>query len=768
MARGLIIITLLATALLPCWAQESHGKSIPELLADLKKPHKEADKAKLFLDLALSYVYKPGSYPGDLDTALLLTKQAEKINQHLQSEKIEARAYFVYSNSLREGGKTEAGKQYIEKSLSLYKTFSAPAEMGKAWLELSSYYSIYNSEEEIKKKRECFEQALPLYKSVGNKERQAEVLKSLGDLDQIMGNHIEAMKELHEALRIYQSIGYKSLQGVYDLLGTISSDMGDYAGAVNYGLHALKTAESVNDTSMQLCTIYNRLAVSYSNWSKLEEAEMYLKKAMPIAVKYNDRSAIELVMLNLSNTLSKLQKEDESLKTIQLAEASITKPWSEFDSMHLSVGYLGAYVRAKQYKKAEKFAIQVIQLLKNYTHSIRPRQAYDYLIYYFMGIHDYNNARKYASDLLAYGVVTDQKRIMGTAYMLLSRIDSAMGNFKSALSDYQAYKKIVDSALNQTTSFQFAQMQVEYETEKKDNDIKLLKQGEQIQRAKLVQTRTTNSIVFIGIIVLSLLLALLYARYRTNQRHNKELETKQQEINEKNIALEHLITDKDDLIADKDVLLKEKDWLVKEIHHRVKNNLQMVISLLNAQSEFLNNPSALNAIRESRERMQAIAIIHQKLYQIDNSSKINMRSYINELVDNIRNSVADSERIYFQVQVADIDLDISQSVPLGLILNEAITNAIKYAYPGNQRGDIKISLQNSGIEQLQLKIADDGKGLPAGIDADHSNSLGLQLIKLFAEQLDGDLFLINNNGLEIILNFKVAEYKNIFGGEVTA
>ena len=319
--------------------------------------------------------------------------------------------------------------------------------------------------------------------------------------------------------------------------------------------------------------------------------------------------------------------------------------------------------------------------------------------------------------------------------------------------------------LNETTSFQFAQQQVEYETEKKDNDIKLLKQQEEIQKTRLVQTRTTNYIVIGSIIVLALLLALLYNRYRIKQRSNKQLEVKQKEINEKNSALENLLQEKDELINDKDVLLTEKEWLVKEIHHRVKNNLQMVISLLNAQSEFLNNPSALEAIRESRERMQAIAIVHQKLYQADNSTKTNMRSYINELVENIRNSISDSKRIYFNVEVADIDLDISQSVPLGLILNEAITNVIKYAYPENQKGDINISLHYKGTEQLQLRIADHGKGLPPGINADHFNSLGLQLIQLFSEQLEGDLFFINNQGLEIILNFKSIAYNDVFTGK---
>ncbi|HET7001074.1 MAG TPA: sensor histidine kinase, partial [Puia sp.] len=195
---------------------------------------------------------------------------------------------------------------------------------------------------------------------------------------------------------------------------------------------------------------------------------------------------------------------------------------------------------------------------------------------------------------------------------------------------------------------------------------------------------------------------------------------------------------------------------------RVKNNLQMVISLLNAQSEFLDHPSAVDAIRESRERMQAIAILHQKLYQADTSTRTNMRSYVNELVDNIRGSVADTERMEFQVDVApDIELDISQSVPLGLILNEGITNAIKYAYGENEKGSIQISLRYIGDRQLQLKIADHGKGLPEGLDIEHPHSLGLQLIRLFAEQLEGDPYLINKGGLEINLSFGTAEYGDV-------
>lgn len=263
-----------------------------------------------------------------------------------------------------------------------------------------------------------------------------------------------------------------------------------------------------------------------------------------------------------------------------------------------------------------------------------------------------------------------------------------------------------------------------------------------------------------SIVLLLLLLGLIFSHYRNKQRTNKLIGTLEDIINQSNNVIK-LLND------EKMKLLKEKDWLINEIHHRVKNNLQMVISLLNAQSEFLNNPTALNAIRESRERMQAIALIHQKLYEVDNSTEVNMRSYINELVDCMKSGLADIDRINFNVDVDNVGLDISQSVPLGLILNEAITNAVKHAYPKNQKGLIQISLKQHDMAQLQLKVIDNGKGLPESIDAEHSNTLGLQLIKLFSEQIDGNLFFLNRNGLEIILNFKVAEYRNSEAGRIT-
>lgn len=192
---------------------------------------------------------------------------------------------------------------------------------------------------------------------------------------------------------------------------------------------------------------------------------------------------------------------------------------------------------------------------------------------------------------------------------------------------------------------------------------------------------------------------------------------------------------------------------MKEIHHRVKNNLQIVISLLNVQSDYLHTPSAINAIQESRERMQAIALIHQKLYQTDYGNLIKMKSYIEEMISYLQN-FTDSGQVKFLLAIDDLNLDVSQAVPLGLILNEGITNSFKYAFPNNSSGDTSIRLHQTIGEDIYLKIIDSGKGFPENFNFTENKSLGLHLMKLFAEQLDGTLTFENKNGAQIQLRFK--------------
>jgi two-component sensor histidine kinase len=247
--------------------------------------------------------------------------------------------------------------------------------------------------------------------------------------------------------------------------------------------------------------------------------------------------------------------------------------------------------------------------------------------------------------------------------------------------------------------------------------------------------------------MLVLLLGLGYNRYRLKQQSNQLLEAKQLEINQKNWSLEQVL-------GEKERLLEEKEWMLKEIHHRVRNNLQIVISLLNSQAAKLSDDSALSTIRESQHRVQAMALIHQKLYQSEQVARVEMASYINDLIVYLRDAYQQHGLVRFNLSVQPLELDVTLAVPLGLIINEAVTNALKYAFPGDHSGTVTLSLHPVAATTYQLDIVDDGVGLPLGYDPTRSRSLGMTLLHGLSEQLEGTLRINGPPGVNIRLTFR--------------
>jgi two-component sensor histidine kinase len=198
-------------------------------------------------------------------------------------------------------------------------------------------------------------------------------------------------------------------------------------------------------------------------------------------------------------------------------------------------------------------------------------------------------------------------------------------------------------------------------------------------------------------------------------------------------------------------LLKEKEWLLKEIHHRVKNNLQIAMSLLNTQTYYRDNEKAVEAIRQSRNRMFAMSLIHHRLYQSDNLELIHMDRYIPELINYIEDSFARYRNIHFRARIDPVRLDVAQAIPIGLIINEAVTNSIKYAFPHRDGGTIDILLKYQEANHILLEIADDGVGVKPGFDIKQTNSTGMQLIDTFNQQPEGTMTVQNRNGLTITI-----------------
>ena len=204
--------------------------------------------------------------------------------------------------------------------------------------------------------------------------------------------------------------------------------------------------------------------------------------------------------------------------------------------------------------------------------------------------------------------------------------------------------------------------------------------------------------------------------------------------------------------------LKEKEILLKEVHHRVKNNLQVIISLLNLQSSYIENKQAHEVFKNSQERIRAMALVHEKLYQ-SNLAKINFQEYIESLVNSLFSSYSlNPGQVQLNVEVEDIELDIETSIPLGLIINELVSNSLKHAFPGNRRGEIRIILRANKQEdegyRYELVVADNGVSIPETKDFHESDSLGMLLVNSLVKQLHGAIDLDRKNGATISVKFK--------------
>jgi two-component sensor histidine kinase len=203
--------------------------------------------------------------------------------------------------------------------------------------------------------------------------------------------------------------------------------------------------------------------------------------------------------------------------------------------------------------------------------------------------------------------------------------------------------------------------------------------------------------------------------------------------------------------------LEEKEILLKEIHHRVKNNLQIVSSLLDLQADSLEIPQdskILQVFEESKNRIRSMTLIHENLYQTRDLVRIDVPEYIRELVAHFINSYGNlMERITPRIQVDNISLNMDTAIPIGLILSELISNALKHAFPPGEKGEIHIILRSESGGTAVLRVSDNGVGLPQDLDVHQTQSLGLQLVNLLTQQVKGTIDIKRNKGTTVTITF---------------
>jgi PAS domain S-box-containing protein len=203
--------------------------------------------------------------------------------------------------------------------------------------------------------------------------------------------------------------------------------------------------------------------------------------------------------------------------------------------------------------------------------------------------------------------------------------------------------------------------------------------------------------------------------------------------------------------------LEEKKMLLKEIHHRVKNNLMIISSLLNLQSSYIKDKESQDIFKESQNRARSMALIHERLYQSTDLKRIDFGDYIQSLSKDLFNTyISNSSLIALKINVENIFLDINTAIPLGLIVNELLTNSLKHAFPNGRKGEINVEFHKKG-NQYEFAVKDNGIGFPKDTDYKKTDSLGLQIVTNLTNQIDGKIELNRKHGTEFKINFKEVE-----------
>lgn len=735
-SRLTIVITLTLTLTGPTLSGQGVSKEwANSLVKSLNNGSSDADRIYVDFMVAQYYIFKAGERESDLDSAEDYMHKAALLNKKVRSAGADAFRILLESLLARERGQDQKGKQLAERAVGLLKNAKNKYYLGVAYFSLSDYYD-YGDPGESAEKRRLVELAVQAFHQAGYVEQEAYSLKVLADLYALNNERGTALEKLNRSLALYQSFHFTALQGVYILYSNIFYTDGNYKEALNYGLMALKSALSVGDTSMSLCEINNYIGNTLDRLKENKKAIGYYQAALKIAENNNENNAVLEVMANIVKSYVQLEKPAEALAFMKALPKRLLEPRSEESYIYTPLSYLIIYNALKEYAEAQSYCNRILLLIKVHRPSDKMlHNFYRILIGHYLASKQYSSAGRYIGTIDSLSrKIGDPNRVKEDFYLKF-RLDTVRGHYRSAVENLLKYQALNDSLFNETESRQIKQLEVEYETKKNENEITVLNQKNQLQQIRLDRADLVRDCTIGGIVLLFIIMGLLYMQYRRKQQTNEV-------ILHKNEQLQHF--------------LAEKEWLVKEIHHRVKNNFHIVASLLEIQSSYLKNNEALSAIKESQHRIHSMSIIHQKLYQSENLSTIRMPEYIYELVEYLRESYSIRGNIGFSLQIENIELNHASAITLGLILNEAITNAIKYAFTNTEDGKIAVSLTHISDSQILLSIADNGRGLPANFDSRIGASMGMELLQGLTDDLGGSISIETNEGthIKVIFDYK--------------
>ncbi len=529
------------------------------------------------------------------------------------------------------------------------------------------------------------------------------------------GQYQLALQHLQKIYDYYEL--KKDTAAMADMLYQISvahimnSDKANFLITTNQTIDYYRQVDNLRMVAMTL----GSKSIYYKDEEDFIAAEEVAQEALTIYLSQKDSSGLANIYNNLGSIQAK-QKNYKKALSFYKKQYDINIARHNRHGQGYSLENMGScHLKLGELKQAQTHLQEALAIRRDLNGNYELTGSLISMSELYLEIQNYNKA----TTLCLEALTITKKHQLGNqqkqALLLLSKIEEKQHNYKESLSYYRQYEAQKDFLLNETIARQTKEIDAIYNTKEKEKEISNLQLEDQLNQSRISQQRMALGGAAIGLSLLSFLLYRLFNQNIKIQSQHK------------------IITD----------ALKDKDTLLREIHHRVKNNLQVISSLLRIQSNQTTDEIAIDALKEGQSRVNSMSLIHQDLYQKGNLTGISMKKYLERLTKNLFDTYNIShDRIKLSTVIEDIQLDVETVVPLGLIINELITNALKYAFPDNRSGNISVSLKEQS-SQLILIVKDDGIGLPN--ETEHP-SFGHGLIGAFATKLDGTISITSVKG----------------------
>lgn len=589
-------------------------------------------------------------------------------------------------------------KQALFATLARAKATNNPVYMAKANQHMANWHYGSISSENKDSIYHYDYQSLTYYLKTNEKELTTRAYRTVGlDLD-AMQKYAEAEKYYFKSLRLAQSFDFESgINAAHAALAALYSGTKDYNLAIKYSklvIEAYKKDKNIHP----LIRALNTLSDIYVNIGQPEKALTACNEALALTADLPE-SRRQAEILNVRAWRGKayraLKRYDEALQDFVFS-------WKGMQKMNGSEGADGWKGDIGGVYHLQGKHTEAIPYLRDYINHLKGKKVYS------------------SEELKKHNLW------LAESLKALNQTDLAY----KYLSDG---KEIEINTLQQETEALKNELRVKYETEQKDQTI--ASQSGQIEQQRKIQML---SYALGGLLVL--ILGGLYFTYRNNKKKNLKLQELNQNLETSNAQL--------------DKRNAENELLLKEIHHRVKNNLEVVSSLLALQSAKIDDPEVQDAMLASQNRVQSMGILHQKLYQSEHLAFIEMKTYFKNLCENILDSYNETDRIKVDIDMKEIEMDVDTAMPVGLIVNELLTNSLKYAFPDGKKGEIKLALENTQEDMYQLTVKDNGIGKQAS-ESGKGTGFGTQLVDLLTRQIDGVFKESNESGTVISIAFKL-------------